>query len=381
MILKHYLGLSLLLLTGCGGTQDHRGHFTPSPNTSKNLAQEVSKEQTGSQIPVFLTSHLEPDIQHLWVKLYSVEILTGQAATHPWQSQEGEWIDLAALKNDHPLSMYLGSGNIPMHQSVKRILIALDRQYYTEHQHKKWQQQEFKASENDRKGHHMVGVTLTPHDKVSPTEPLTLQVQLKQPYDNYLELSHLYISLVHPKPVTNADRQAPAFLSGITDTVAGMGAQLHFNLNIGEHQFVRISSDAKTNIFNDQGEPNLLVSNHQQVMLQGAYHVSQNALVPDWIRILPKKTSQDSKIYGTLKEFKLGMPTLLVQPHYLSGLTPSAGLIHVRFSDHLIAINSKGIKLSETELIKTLKTPVKLLIEGTFNSKDKLFHASWIKLD
>lgn len=380
-MIKPYLLLNLFLLVGCGGTTDHRGHFTPSSSSSKNQIGEVTKEQTGTQIPVFLTSHLEPDVQHLWVKLYSVELLTGQGITHPFQNQGGEWIDLAALKNENPLSMYLGNGNLPMHQTIKRVLIALDRQYYIQNQNKKWQQKEFKASENDRKGYHMVGVTLTPHDKVSPSEPLTLQLQIKQPYENYLELSHLYMSVAHPKPLTNPDRQIPAFLSGTTSTVAGMGSHLHFTLNTNENQHVRITANTQTKLFNDQGETNLVVSNHQLLMLQGKYHPSQNAMIPDWVRILPKKLTETAMIYGILKEFKLGTPTLLVEPCIQSGFHPSAGMVKVKFADHFIAINTKGIKISESELIKTLKTPAQILIEGTFDAKEHLFMASWIKID
>ncbi|MBX3096840.1 MAG: DUF4382 domain-containing protein [Fimbriimonadaceae bacterium] len=355
---------TLLALFGCGGSSDAL----------------AGGSGTNS---LFLTDSFRDDFDHVWVKVYGINVvMEGGATVSAYANAEGEVVDVRSLRdNSGERFWFLARASLPS-GNVTAIQVVMDEK-----------------------------VTITPTGSTNSTEA-TIATTVPRNANSQAVVS---FNLPTPRPTANGqsfvidfdlanftltgsvltpvitiggntglnslERHERRPLEGTVSSLQGAIPNQTFTLNIGQGRAIRVSTSSTTNIFREDNQ-SLRLANGQRVRVTGVFDVSAQTFVAGEIRVRSNGNGNDDiEARGAASNINAGARSFDLRVRLATGFVPSEATIQVVATSTAVFRANSGRVINDTEFFTALATAAEVEVEGRYNAETNVFTASKLKLD
>jgi len=389
-VLSGGLLISLLTAAGCGGQNQTSNSFGGGaggglgafgPNSQQNRSAQQANAEAASMTPVFLSDGSGSPNDHLWVKLYSVDVVTSTSTITIFSDPTGRTVDLKSLRQkDGPRFLYLGSID-PKAGDVVRAQVTLDKTYAVlKAGTTEVKSGTFSTPEVDT-GKLKLTINLNPRLQKGEKPAIVLDVDLQKFDDKDDKNTKMSLKVGDTSGIEERQYQVPMEFTGLAGSIAGSVPALSFNVGFGENRFQRVITDSKTAIFSAEGQINPVLSDGNTLDVRGVFQYPERQFIAETIRVRDvASVPAPHEVIGVAQNFDTEKGTFEITPDSLNGFVAKASKFSVETSDKTVILGANGAKATKEDLQKALANTEHVEIEGAYDEQGNLLKAAWIKL-
>lgn len=358
-------GLALLAIVGCGGGGG--GGSVPG----------------GAQVTAYATDSFTDDFDHVWVKLYKVDLVGDTQRFTVFEDAAGRDVDLKSLRDATGQKYSFLDAAAVSAGTYKQVDVSLD-----------------KTATLFAKGS-TTGTTRQFDDRFNdPSDPTKSRLVMNAPglvvagKVNVIVDFDLATWLIQPNGRINAflkrglgsglddkDRHVDDDFGGRVSGLAGTSPNFTFTLVRGNGRNFTVKTDSNTRIFNENGAANPQLANTQHVEVSGS--LVAGVFLATAIRIEGSGggSSEDPhKIKGATSSLDEANGQFDIRVDFARGFTPTTTTYRVKTSATSRFLSDTGATLTKSEFFTLLTAAKKAEVEGTANN-DGTFNAVKVKVE
>lgn len=142
---------------------------------------------------------------------------------------------------------------------------------------------------------------------------------------------------------------------------------------------VSVTVNANTMILNSGGTMNPVLSNGEQVTVDGAYSVATNSILADWIEIR-RDHVHHREAEGTVSTINSAQGSFTLTVRHADGFHPGTTDITVNTTGTTTFQAAHGLTLTQAEFFAAVQAGSRVHVEGTFDSSTSTFTATKVRL-
>lgn len=260
MKIKHLLLVCLLGLValGCGGGGD--SSFNGSGGTTG---------ANNATVPVFATDVPSKDFAHVWVTIYSIDLVSSTGSTvNVFSSTTGLTVDVRSLHDSGgQLLQFISAAAVPAGTYSSAKLTLGNSVTIVQNGQNNSTTYQFANANSAGSGKALFTVPLNPAFQANGSNPLVLDFLLSNWSINAQNQVVATITLGKG----HVTRQHSSQLEGVVSGLTGTAGSQSFTLQLDHNRTVTVMTTANTTIFNADGSPNPALANGERVHATGTY--------------------------------------------------------------------------------------------------------------
>lgn len=355
--------LLMLALIGCGGGGSSAGGGAG-----------------GAQVSAFATDSINDDFDHVWVKLFKLELVGDTQKFTVFEDAAGRDVDLKSLRDaTGPKFSFLDAASIPAgtYKQVN-VTLAKDATLFpkgsTTGQVKQFDDK-FNSPEAGKSLLVMNAPGLVVAGKVNIVVDFDLATWILQANGRV----NAFLKRHNGTGLDDKDRHVDDDFGGRVSALSGTAPNFTFTLIRGNGRHFTVRTDSTTRIFNRSGATNPQLANNLKVEASGAFVAG--VLLATSIKIEDDNTSEDPhKIKGTTSNLDPTGGELDVLIKRAFGFTPSQSTYRVKTTASTRFLSNTGVTLTKAEFFSALATSNSVEAEGTATTGG-VFNALKLKLE
>lgn len=250
--------LLALAAWGCGGGGSSSGGTSGGTGGNANVA-------------VYATDAPNPNFAHVWITVYSVDLVNQSGGTvNVFSSSSGLTLDARALRDgDGELFEFIDAAGVPMGSYIGAKVTVDNNVEIVQSGQVSTTTRQFFNSNSAGQGKTFLSVNFKSPFMANGSNPLALDFDLASWTIDSQGLVHAVVTL-GPTNV-GVMRQHARQLEGIVQSLSGTPGSQTFTLVHDENRSLEITTTASTTIFNANGKPNPVLSNGERVHITGTF--------------------------------------------------------------------------------------------------------------
>lgn len=365
---RTFIGIFALLLLvlsmlGCGGGGSASGGGAGS-----------------AQISAFATDSINDDFDHVWVKLYKLELVGDTQKFTVFEDAAGRDVDLKSLRDlTGPKFSFLDTASVPA-GTYKQVNVTLAKDVVlfpkgsTTGQTKQFDDR-FDSSEPGKSLLVMNAPGLIVAGKVDVVVDFDLATWILQANGRV----NAFLKRHNGQGLGDEHRHVHEDFHGSISGLAGAAPSFTFTLSRGNGRNLTVQTDASTNIYKRSGADNPQLANGQRVEVAGAFVAG--VLIASSIKIEDGSETEDPhKIKGTASNIDVPAGAFDVLIGRAFGFSPTQQTYRVTTSATTRFLSDTGAVLTKDEFFGLLANGARVEAEGTAGDGG-VFAAKKVKLE
>jgi hypothetical protein len=371
MRIRHSLlaSAAALVAVGCGGGG---GGVSPAPGGGAG----------SGNVPVFATDAPNVDFDHVWVKIYSVDLVSSGGTTqNVFQNSSGLVLDVRSLRdNTGGRFQFLDSAGVPVgtYASAK---VELDKNVtITRHGSGTDETDHLDGTQGAPPGHAVYTFNFNPALNVTASSPLVLDFDLANWSVDNTGRVHAVVKHGDGSGLGDGHRHEHSEFEGVVSGLGGgVGAQT-FTLQHESHT-LSVVTDSNTVFSNADGSPNPNLANGERVGVKGTW--SNGVFTAKEVRIFHAggEDSGASEAEGTFSNVDASGADFDVTVFH-ANFVPAQPTLHVTTDANTKFFSDGGVLLTPADffaLLNSAPAGSKVQLHGTASGQG--FAASAVKVE
>lgn len=377
-------------LVGCGGQSSTTtlgggtsGSWNPAARSQSTGSAPVGTPQV-TDLPVFLTCTRPGPAQHLRVRLHRVILATSRDPIVVFESEEGDVLDLAALRDRQgPRYVFVGLVNLADTNLVRAEMILDRRAILVPRGGGEPIPVEFDSASSTPEGKARLTMNLNPRGLRSGLVGLILDVDASRTSGESGRPLVASLREGDRAGLENRERHERSGLAGQVSSLAGTAPAIAFSLQIAPGRAVRVATSNATTHFGETDEKPVL-EDGRVVEVRGTFSTVQKTFLAD--SIVYRSLAREKAGHELVGRFVGESPgdgnamRLRLAPLTARGFVPPGAEVEVAVDDSTRLLSSTGTPLEQNRLVESLERS-DAVVEGVFEEGSRLMRARIIRLE
>lgn len=330
---------------------------------------------------IFISDDLSTGYDQIWVTVHEVEIESaGGGHTTVFESADGVLVNLTTLNDGAARFVFLGNNSIDAGDYTGvRVTLAKDLTLVPTGS-TNGEAAVFDAAFDNGSGMTEVSFNFASSETFAGVNNLVIDFDLSL-WENVGGVVSPVVVEGDDTGVDNETRHEEDDYEGTVSALRGSAPNQTFTLSSGEGHKIRVSTDADTVFFNEDGSHSPKLASGQRVEVSGVFDGLSDTVLARKIKLEDGSDDSDEvEVKGETFDFDEVGRSFDVAIREAEDFLPSDGVVHVTFSQETMFFDRSGAPMSMADMMALLTAgSLDVEVEGTYDDPSNTITATKIK--